>query len=155
MSLTCAIFDRLLISTRFASPSKSPAKTLVSKDGTVGEANTQNIEISALCRAMSSCGMQAARIGALSDHDAGRQYSVFSQPDQKIAAGEITLQEVLQEEHKSRLRRSDRFQIALAVSSSHLQLQSTGWGARKQWQAADIRFPRTINSREDPDNHVR
>lgn len=97
-------------------------------------------EISRLCDVMSVSGMQAACIGSFNDHEAGRQYSVYSQPEQKIAGDEITLQEVLHGPRKRMLKRSERFRIALAVSSSHLQLQSTGW-ASKQWEAADIRFP--------------
>ena len=38
-------------------------------------------EISQLCTAISACGMQASLLGPLSDHEAGRQYSVYSQPE--------------------------------------------------------------------------
>lgn len=99
-------------------------------------------EITKLCNAMTACDMQASCIGALTDLEKGSQYSVFSQPEQKVTAGETTLLEVLQSARKQRLRRSDRFRIALAVTSSHLQLHSTPW-ARKQWESQDIRFPQT------------
>lgn len=104
------------------------------------EENAFSLELSKLCDKMSESGMQAACIGSFNDHEAGRQYSVFSQPEQKISGDEITLQEVLHGCRKCELRRSDRFRIALAVASSHLQLRSTPW-ASKQWEAADIRFP--------------
>ena len=97
-------------------------------------------EISKLCVAISACGMQAACIGSLSDREAGRQYSVFSQPEQKFAGDEITLHEVLHGPCEQRLKRSERFKIALAIASSHLQLHSTRW-ARKQWESSDIHFP--------------
>jgi len=101
-------------------------------------------EISELCTAMGTCGMQASCIGALTDREKGSQYSVFSQPDQKVTAGEITLREVLRSAAKRKLRRSDRFRIALAVASSHLQLRSTPW-ARKQWESEDVCFPQTMS----------
>ena len=100
-------------------------------------------DISKLCAAMTSCGMKSFCIGSLSD-DEGRHYSVFSQPEQKIASDEITLHDVLLGPHKQRLKRSDRFRIGLAIASSHLQLHSTPW-ARKQWEAVDIRFPHSTN----------
>lgn len=91
--------------------------------------------------------MQSACIGSLSDREAGRQYSVFSQPEQKITGDEITLHDVLHDRPGRQLKRSDRFRIALALASSHLQLHSTQW-ARKRWEAADIRFPIQNISRE-------
>ncbi|KAK5682956.1 hypothetical protein LTS10_004484 [Elasticomyces elasticus] len=97
-------------------------------------------EISELCIAMVGCGMAASCIGALTDVEKGNQYSVHAQPEQKITASEILLSEILSGPSKRRLKRSDRYRIALAVASSHLQLHSTSW-ARKQWEAHDIRFP--------------
>lgn len=102
--------------------------------------NGLGAELSRLCDKMSESGMQAACIGSFNDHEAGRQYSVFSQPEQKISGDDITLQEVLHGSRRRELRRSDRFRIALAVASSHLQLRSTPW-VSKQWEAVDIRFP--------------
>ncbi|KAK3073075.1 hypothetical protein LTR53_005652 [Teratosphaeriaceae sp. CCFEE 6253] len=101
-------------------------------------------EISQLCSAMVACGMSPAFLGALTDAEKGSQYSVHSQPEQKMTAQEITLKEAL----GRRLKRSDRFRIALAVASSHLQLHSTSW-ARKQWAAEDILFPSTGPSASD------
>lgn len=90
--------------------------------------------------------MQAACIGSFKDREAGRLYSVFSQPEQKIAGDDITLQEVLHGPRRRELKRSDRFKIALAVASSHLQLRSTPW-VSKQWEAADIHFPMSSNEK--------
>ena len=119
-------------------PANSKTQTLQQQQSSV----TVFRAISELCLAMSTCGMKSICLGSLNDHDAGRQYSVFSQPEQKIAAGETTLHDVLHASDKPRLKRSERFQVALAVSSSHLQLHSTRW-ARKQWEAVDIRFPKS------------
>lgn len=82
--------------------------------------------------------MEAAFLGSLGDEGSG--YSVYSQPAQKIAAGSITLSEALHGPRKVHLKLLERYRIALAIASSHLQLQSTPW-ARTQWQAEDIRFP--------------
>jgi hypothetical protein len=90
--------------------------------------------------------MQSACLGSLTDEDGGKCYSVFSQPEQKIVAKDISLREVLGGSRSAIPKRSERFQIALAVASSHLQLQSTKW-ARKQWEAGDIRFPETTGER--------
>jgi hypothetical protein len=96
-----------------------------------------------LCRTMAHCGMQqGACLGVLVDDVQGGQYQVRSQPEQKVVAGEITLSEVLKPGHKPRLTRAQRFQIALKVASSHLQLHSTSWASR-QWEAEDVRFPQT------------
>jgi hypothetical protein len=78
----------------------------------------------------------------LVDEVQGGQYRVQSQPEQKVAADEVTLLKILHRSHKPRLNRAWRFQIALKIASSHLQLHSTPW-ARKQWQSADVRFPQT------------
>ncbi|EMC93904.1 hypothetical protein BAUCODRAFT_150136 [Baudoinia panamericana UAMH 10762] len=91
---------------------------------------------------MEACSMQVACLGALTDAKRGSRYSVFSQPEQKIAAGQVTLQDILAGIARQKLLRSDRYRIALAVASSHLQLHSTPW-ARKQWEAKDICFPCT------------
>lgn len=92
---------------------------------------------------MAHCGMQQdACLGVLVDDIQGGQYQVRSQPEQKVVAGEITLSEVLKSDYRPRLTRAQRFQIALKVASSHLQLHSTSW-ARRQWEAKDVRFPQT------------
>lgn len=85
---------------------------------------------------------QDAYLGVLGDELLGDRYQVRSQPDQKLAASEITLSEVLKCGHKPRLTRAQRFQTALKIASSHLQLHSTPW-ARKQWETGDVRFPQT------------
>ena len=120
---------------RIAQPDSSPASV----------ASAQ--EIIDLCNAMTNCGMQAALIGSLTDRLKGCTYTVSSQPEQKVASGETTLHAILQKPHTIRLPRSERFQIALKVASSHLQLQSTRW-ARKHWQADDVRFPCHGSSQE-------
>ena len=84
--------------------------------------------------------MQSLCLGSLSDTEADRKYSVFSQPEQKIATGEISLHGVLHGPYKKQLKQAERLRIALAIASSHLQLHSTRW-ARKQWEAIDISFP--------------
>lgn len=104
-------------------------------------------EIKDLCSFMGSCGMRQDRIGALTDSDKGRKYTVTAQPEQKLDAGEITLARVLQDSYRPRLQRVQRFSIALAVSSSHLRLHSTDW-ARKQWEASDICFPVDANTKQ-------
>jgi hypothetical protein len=92
---------------------------------------------------MEQCGMQQdAYLGRLVDEVQGGQYRVRSQPEQRVAADEVTLSEILHRGHKPRLKRAQRFQIALKVASSHLQLHSTPW-ARKQWESVDVRFPQT------------
>jgi hypothetical protein len=96
-----------------------------------------------LCSTMAHCGMQQdAYLGVLVDELRGGRYQVRSQPEQKLAGGEITLSEVLERGHKPRLTRAQRFQTALKVASSHLQLHSTPW-TRKQWETGDVRFPQT------------
>jgi uncharacterized protein (DUF2132 family) len=90
--------------------------------------------------ALAGCGMQPRCIGSLTDQEQGEQYKVFSQPEQKLNATEITLEEILGATPHRGLTRSDRFRIALAIASSHLQLRSTPW-ARKQWESSDVRFP--------------
>ncbi|KAK4932548.1 hypothetical protein LTR49_000972 [Elasticomyces elasticus] len=111
-----------------------------SKGSTASQGPNVLQEISELCIAMVGCGMAASCIGALTDVEKGNQYSVHAQPEQKITASETLLSEILSGPSKRRLKRSDRYRIALAVASSHLQLHSTSW-ARKQWEAHDIRFP--------------
>ncbi|KAK4967382.1 hypothetical protein LTR42_010731 [Elasticomyces elasticus] len=96
--------------------------------------------ISELCVAMVTCSKSPACIGALIDVEKGKKYSVESRPEQEFTAQGVTLQEILSTSPKPRLKRSDRYRIALDVASSHLQLQSTAW-ARKQWEAQDIQFP--------------
>ena len=92
---------------------------------------------------MEQCGMQQqAYLGRLVDEVQGGQYRVRSQPEQKVAADEIALSEMLHHSHKPRLTRAQRFQIALKVASSHLQLHSTPW-VTKQWESEDVRFPQT------------
>lgn len=125
-------------------PSRSAA--LAGAEQESSKDSEMSAELSKLCDKMSSSGMQSACIGSFNDHEAGRQYSVFSQPEQKIVGDEITLQEVLHGPRKRGLKRSDRFKIALAVASSHLQLHSTPWASR-QWEAADIRFPMEIEEK--------
>ena len=98
-------------------------------------------EIEELCSEMSQCGMQSACLGSLTDANEGKCYSVFSEPEQKIVADEVSLTQVLHGDEKLKPVKSERFRIALAVASSHLQLQSTHW-ARQQWDAADIHFPK-------------
>jgi hypothetical protein len=96
---------------------------------------------------MEQCGMQQdAYLGRLVDEVQGGQYRVRSQPEQRVAADEVTLSEILHRGHKPRLKRAQRFQIALKVASSHLQLHSTPW-ARKQWESVDVRFPQTSATR--------
>jgi hypothetical protein len=96
--------------------------------------------ISNLCHTMESCGMRSECLGLLVDSTQGDQYQVSSQPEQKVVAGEITLWEILHRDHKPRVSRAQRFQIALKVASSHLQLHSTSW-ARRHWESGDVRFP--------------
>lgn len=86
--------------------------------------------------------MQSADLGLLVDETQGEHYRVSSRPEQKIAADEISLSEILHKTHKPRLQRVQRLQIALKIASSHLQLHSTPW-ARRQWEATDVRFPQT------------
>lgn len=108
---------------------------------------SQNI-IKNLCHTMEQCGMQSADLGLLVDKAQGEHYRVFSQPEQKIAADEISLSEILHSNHKPRLQRVQRLQIALKIASSHLQLHSTAW-ARRQWEATDVRFPQTSTDPAD------
>jgi hypothetical protein len=89
---------------------------------------------------MESCGMRSECLGILVDGNQGDQYQVSSQPEQKVVAGEITLWEILHRDHKPRVSRAQRFQIALKIASSHLQLHSTSW-ARRHWESGDVRFP--------------
>ena len=84
--------------------------------------------------------MQSGCLGMLVDANQGDQYQVSSQPEQKVVAGEITLRELLHPDHKPRVSRAQRFQIALKIASSHLQLHSTSW-ARRHWESGDVRFP--------------
>jgi len=93
-----------------------------------------------LCRTMESCGMRSECLGLLVDANQGDQYQVSSQPEQKVVAGEITLRELLHPDHRPRVSRAQRFQIALKIASSHLQLHSTSW-ARRHWESGDVRFP--------------
>ena len=79
---------------------------------------------------MESCGMQSECLGLLVNATQGDQYQVSSQPEQKVVAGEITLGEILHRDHKPRVSRAQRFQIALKVASSHLQLHSTSRARR-------------------------
>jgi hypothetical protein len=102
--------------------------------------STSRDVISNLCHTMQSCGMQSECLGLLVDASQGDQYQVSSQPEQKVVAGEITLREILHSDHKPRVPRAQRFQIALKVASSHLQLHSTSW-ARRHWESGDVRFP--------------
>lgn len=85
---------------------------------------------------------QDAYLGMLVDDVQGGQYRVRSQPEQRVTADEIALSEILHRSHKPRLKRAQRFQIALKIASSHLQLHSTSW-ARKQWESGDVMFPQT------------
>ena len=115
-----------------------------SKRPTVGttsqpHATSQDV-INDLCHTMGSCGMRTECLGLLTDATRGDQYQVSSQPEQKVAAGEITLREILHRDHKPKVSRAHRFQIALKVASSHLQLHSTSW-ARRHWESGDVRFP--------------
>lgn len=102
-------------------------------------------DISKLCEAMAMCGMQSVLIGSFSSAEIGRMYSVHSEPNQKGAREAVSLREILRGSYGSCRgpRRSDRFRIALAIASSHLQLQSTPW-ARRQWEAGDIYFPKDL-----------
>ena len=88
--------------------------------------------------------MQTALLGSLSGPREG--YTVHSDPDQKFAGEGISLREILSGGCRLRPKRSDRFEIALAVASSHLQLHTTPW-ARRQWEASDILFPKSPSSR--------
>jgi hypothetical protein len=101
-----------------------------------------------LCRIMESCGMQSKCLGLLVDKHQGVQYQVISQPEQKVIAGETTLQELLHADHKPRVSRAQRFQIALKIASSHLQLHSTSW-ARRHWESRDVRFPQVGTTAAD------
>lgn len=85
---------------------------------------------------------QDAYLGMLVDDVQGGQYRVRSQPEQRVAADEIALSAILHQGYKPRLIRAQRFQIALKIASSHLQLHSTPW-ARKQWVSGDVMFPQT------------
>ena len=102
--------------------------------------STSRDVINNLCHTMESCGMQSECLGLLVDASQGDQYQVSSQPEQKVVAGEITLRDILHRDHKPRVSRAQRFQIALKVASSHLQLHSTSW-ARRHWESGDVRFP--------------
>lgn len=94
-----------------------------------------------LCHTMELCGMKSECIGMLVDANQGDRYQVSSQPEQKILTDEVTLSEILRQGHKPRVVRAQRFQIALKIASSHLQLHSTSW-TRKHWESRDVRFPR-------------
>lgn len=101
-----------------------------------------------LCHIMESCGMQSECLGLLADANQAEQYEVSCQPEQKLIAGEITLRDILHRDHKPRVSRAERFQIALKIASSHLQLHSTSW-ARRQWECGDIRFPQVGGNAAD------
>jgi hypothetical protein len=101
-----------------------------------------------LCHTMESCGMQSECLGLLVDANQDDQYQVSSQPEQKVVAGEITLREILHRDHKPRVSRAQRFQIALKIASSHLQLHSTSW-ARRHWESGDVSFPQIGNNATD------
>lgn len=130
--------------TYLAAQSEHPAAKKSKKDST----DTDNTsiaepkEISDLCRELEGCGMQKLCIGSLTDDDDQCQYVISSEPSQKILADEISLFDILDHSHTPRLRRVQRFQIALKVASSHLKLVSTPW-ARRQWTSLEIRFPNT------------
>lgn len=84
--------------------------------------------------------MRSECLRLLFDANQGDQYQVSLQPEQKVVAGEITLRELLHPDHRPRVSRAQRFQIALKIASSHLQLHSTSW-ARRHWDSGDVRFP--------------
>jgi hypothetical protein len=92
--------------------------------------------------------MQSECLGMLVGVDQGDRYQVSSQPEQKVVAGEITLWEILNRDHKPRVSRAQRFQIALKIASSHLQLHSTSW-ARRHWESGDVRFPQAGTTTAD------
>jgi hypothetical protein len=92
--------------------------------------------------------MQSQCLGMLVGLDQGDRYQVSSQPEQKVVAGEITLWEILSRGHKPRVSRAQRFQIALKIASSHLQLHSTSW-ARRHWESGDVRFPQAGTTTAD------
>lgn len=92
--------------------------------------------------------MKSECLGLLVDADQGDRYQVSSQPEQKVVASEITLREMLHRNYRPRVPRAQRFQIALKVASSHLQLHSTSW-ARRHWESGDVRFPQVGKNAED------
>jgi hypothetical protein len=76
---------------------------------------------------MEQCGMQQdAYLGRLVDEVQGGQYRVRSQPEQRVAADEVTLSEILHRGHKPRLKRAQRFQIALKVALDSLGEKAMG-----------------------------
>jgi hypothetical protein len=65
-----------------------------------------------------------------------------------VVAREVTLKDILHRDHKARISRAQRFQIALKIASSHLQLHSTSW-ARRHWETSDVRFPQAGTTSAD------
>lgn len=91
---------------------------------------------------MSACGTHAKHVGALKDDAYDQDYCVFIQPNTLASQDSTSLSDLLRTSYRPGLTRRQRYGLALAVSSSHLQLQSTPWITR-QWKAADVRFPGT------------
>lgn len=121
-------------------PEPSLKKSKTSVDLATQSQSMPRDVIKNLCRTMESCGMRSKCLGLLVDANQGDQYQVSSQPEQKVVADEITLRELLHSGRRPRVSRAQRFQIALKIASSHLQLHSTSW-ARRHWESGDVRFP--------------
>ena len=112
-------------------PAVSPSPSTTSNLG---------IDIEHMCNIMSTCCKKAECIGALRDEISDQTYSVSLQPLAQMSSDSISLEELLLDTAGRKLYRNQTYTIALAICSSHLQLQSTAW-ATEVWTASDINFP--------------
>ncbi|CAK3840583.1 Hypothetical predicted protein [Lecanosticta acicola] len=130
-------------------PLKTTASSTSASSGPdVVSSSSKDGQIKDLCKAMRSCGMSPVQLGALVGSSDDAQYLVCAKPDATVSAGDVSLEDILRDcKCQTIKRKSDRFKIALAVASAHLQLASTSW-SRRQWEAKDIFFPQ---DRQNPD----
>jgi len=112
-------------------PAVSPSPSTTSNLG---------IDIEHMCNIMSTRCKKAECIGALRDEISDQTYSVSLQPLTQTSSDSMSLKELLLDTAGRELYRNQTYAIALAMCSSHLQLQSTAW-ATEVWTASDINFP--------------
>ena len=93
-----------------------------------------------MCTIMSTCCQKAKCIGSLRDETSDQIYSVSLQPLSQASSDSISLKNLLLDTTGRKLYRNQTYTIALAICSSHLQLQSTPW-ATEVWTTSDINFP--------------
>lgn len=103
-------------------------------------------EIIDLCSTIAGCQSTSHCLGLLKDNE--NQYSVF--PILKPQAGAdvqelTTLEAILSKTFPVTLTRRERYFIALALASSHLQLHTTPW-LGCQWKKNDVFVIRDMNN---------